>query len=137
MKKICAYILIVFIVSCSKDKETLKQPEEFSGEWEIEKFIGYPQNHDYTAGNGEIIILRKNGKFERKQQNAIIFSGNFFLEHKNDCGATKKETFFSTNDSAYNWNSKIRIESNKLFLETSSCVADGGVSIYKKLNDVD
>jgi hypothetical protein len=137
MKKILGLILIIIFCSCTKDKDQQNLAEKFSGEWEIEKFIGFPNNQDYSAGNGEIIVLRKNGRFEKKQHNVEIFSGQFYLENKKDCGASVKETFFSTNDSSYSWDSKIRIEYNKLFLESSACVADGGVSIFKKLNDVD
>jgi hypothetical protein len=137
MNKIFILLLIVFVTSCSKDKDFSKQAKEFSGEWEIEKFIGFPDNQDYPAGNGEIIILKKDGSFERKEQNVVVFTGRFYLENKKDCGSSKKETFFSTNDSTYSWDSKIKIENNKLLLESSNCFADGGVSFYRKLNDVD
>jgi hypothetical protein len=137
MNKIFILLSIVFLASCSKDKDFKKQSEKFAGEWEIEKFIGFPENQDYPAGNGEIIILKKDGTFESKQQNVVVFSGRFYLENKKDCGSLKNETFFSTNDSTYSWSSKIRVENNKLLLESSNCFADGGVSIYRKLNDVD
>ncbi|HEV8283182.1 MAG TPA: hypothetical protein VGQ09_02665 [Chitinophagaceae bacterium] len=133
MKQIIIVLLLGLVfTTCKKDSNNLYS--KFAGKWEYERFDGYPFNNTYQPpGNGNIIVLRKNGDFERMRHDTVVFKGSYYLKEKKDCYQNEKRVFFLTNDNSFSNDRFIEIDDNKLLLCTSSCLIDGGITIYRKL----
>lgn len=130
MKNIFLCIIGMSILySCKKDNAI---QNDIIGSWEYITFIGYPFNYpSYLPGNGKIIVIGSNGTFERKSHDTTIFKGSYSLEKRKDCHGDAKETFFKTTELNSGENI-ISVKHDSLFLNSSNCLADGGVSIYRK-----
>lgn len=132
-------IILLFIVSLSfftacKKTDFLIDRSQFAGKWEYVTFRGYPFNFpSYPPGNGRIIVIKENGSFERFTNDTLLFKGYYTLEKKKDCYQSEKQIFFSTNDDSFAKGNSILVENDSLFLSTPSCFADGGTSIYRKI----
>ena len=92
----------------------------------------YLANTIYPPGNGEIIFLGKDGRFERRKSNTVVFRGNFTLRRKEDCDGENKHVIYKTSESLTEF--RIKIEDENLVLSTSACYADGGLAWYRRIN---
>lgn len=134
MKKIMITVLgIALLYSCKKDNLSgLK--DQFSGEWEYVRFAGYPFNSTpLPPGNGKIIVISRDGSFERRSHDTVTFKGRYSLEEKKDCYGDDKKIFIITTEPYLGERATIELKSDSLFIGTSNCLADGGLSIYRKL----
>ncbi len=126
-------ILSVAFNSCSKDKVST---DRFKGVWEYENHFGYPFNNNYLPpGNGRIIILFADGKFEQRRHDTVVFRGRYFLKQQKDCYGDEKKTYLTTSDNNFAWDSYIEIDSGKLKLSTPNCYSDGGTTVYHKIGE--
>jgi hypothetical protein len=134
MKTISLLVITCFFLSsCKKDiSEDLRK--DIQGKWEYVTFVGYPFTYPVLpAGNGRLLIFGKNGNFERRNFDTIIFKGNYFLSEKKDCSGNEKTVFIATTDSSFSNNNSIAVKGDSLFLSTPNCYADGGTSIYRRI----
>lgn len=108
--------------------------KDIVGSWEIEKFVGYPFTQPlYPPGNGQIIVLGADGRFERKKHDTLVFQGNYFLQRKKDCSERNKDIIFWTTESSSSDYRYIDVEEGKLTLSTPSCWQDGGTAYYRRI----
>lgn len=130
MKKFLIYIFVLTLFySCKKDAVTQKDIE---GSWEYATFIGEPFNNpSLPFGNGHIIVIGTNGSFERKSHDTTIFKGSYILRWRKDCYGDMKQAFFKTTEPNAEENI-ISVMHDSLLLNSSNCLADGGVTIYKR-----
>ena len=119
-------------MGCRKEPNIDTNYSRFSGKWEYEQFIGYPSNNFLPPGNGQTMILGKDGSFERKQDDSLIFKGEYFLKGQGSCTETENILYFSSTENAYSERA-ITIEGDRLLLTTPPCYADGGVIFYRKV----
>lgn len=124
-------IALLMLAGCRKERFYY---DSFAGSWEKAKFIGFPGTLEYPAGNGDILVLGKDGSFERKENNVTVFSGKYQLERKTDCGSTEKVWFFVSADPGLSEFLRISIADDELTLGSSSCLADGGTTVYRRLH---
>ncbi len=130
MKKsfICVFILTLFY-SCKKEDITQKDIE---GSWEYATYIGYPFNSpSLPPGNGRIIVIGRNGLFERKNHDTTIFKGEYSLIWRKDCHGDMKQAFFKTTEPNAGEN-VVSVLHDSLLLNSSNCLQDGGTTIYKR-----
>ena len=133
MKQLLSTLLIFLLFSCSKELKEAKS--EISGTWEYEKYVGYPFNTPaLLPGNGKIIVIHKNGKFERKQHDTLLYSGSYKLEKKPDCHPNHNDIFFSSDEAAYGIAGYVEVTNDKLSISSSNCMADGGMLFYRRIN---
>jgi hypothetical protein len=125
--------IISLFCSCKKDRlESYKN--QFSGQWEYVRYAGYPFNSiPLPPGNGNIIVLTKDGSFEKRNHDTITFKGQYYLEEKKDCFGEDKKIFVRTNDPLSGIDGKIESTPDTLVISSSNCLADGGLSIYRRL----
>ncbi len=130
MKNIFLCIIgIAILYSCKKDNVI---QNDIIGTWEYVSFVGYPFNTDpLPPGNGNIIVIRSNGVFERRSHDTTIFKGTYSIENRNDCQGDAKEPFFKTTDPNFVEN-VISVTHDSLLLSSSRCLADGGTVIYRR-----
>ncbi|MEP7251012.1 MAG: hypothetical protein ABI683_01495 [Ginsengibacter sp.] len=129
IKILIPIFLIAGLYSCKKDVVNQKDIE---GSWEYSTFIGYPFNYPtLPPGNGHVIVIKRNGLFERKSHDTTIFKGVYTLRWRKDCGTNTKQAFFKTRE-PNSTESIISVMNDSLLLSSSSCLADGGVAIYKR-----
>jgi hypothetical protein len=133
MKKIGFLFLVIFIFSCRKT-EINNLKKEITGVWEIERFVGYPFTQPpYPSGNGQMIVIKKNGDFERWKHDTLVFEGHYFVQIKKDCGPSNNDIIFITNESYQGDYRYIDVEEGKLTLTTPNCWADGGTAYYRRV----
>lgn len=78
MEKLLLSCLLFFIFSCKKDSEVRILTKNIVGTWEIQQFSGYPFTWPaYLPGNGQIIVIGKDGSFERRKHDTLVFRGNY------------------------------------------------------------
>jgi len=124
---------MLFLTACKKD-QVANLRNQISGEWEYVTFSGYPfLNNSLPPGNGKIIVIGKNGSFERRNHDTTIFKGSYLLEERKDCYGDEKYVFFKTSDSTFPDYKSIRVVEGRLHLSSPNCYQDGGTSIYRKL----
>ena len=129
-KLIVISALLILITGCKKEKLDYRT---FAGTWELAKTTGLAGVLEYPAGNGNILLLDNKGHFERKENSEIVYSGTYRLERKGDCGSDDKFWYFITEDSNFTSSMRISIEEGQLVLTTPCIVADGGATIYRRL----
>jgi len=130
-------LLICILCACKKEKCTNDHYDKFSGSWEFEQYSGYPftNNSILPPGNGQIIILRKDGTFERRKHDTLLFKGTYILQEKNDClQPANRITHYTTSENTFN-ESYIQLQNNKLTLSTPNCYQDGGTEYYRRMKD--
>ena len=131
MKTLICIFLVLSLASCTKDFGEIEN--DMIGTWEYERYSGFPFNiPPLPPGNGQIIVMGENGKFERKQQDTLLFSGSYSLDKKKDCYDKKRKVTFSTSDNPGSY-SFIEVSDGKLILSGSSCNEDAGASIYIRI----
>jgi hypothetical protein len=129
-------LFCIFVCSCSKNSQLENFRSQVAGKWEIEKRIcGECPNSltNYPAGNGGIIVLFNDGRFERHINDSIIFNGKFLLNKSHECDKPNSDIALSTNESSNSIPLFVRIESGKLHLSTPYCYADGASTIYRRI----
>jgi len=135
MKQVLPFLLIILLVSCAKDVEDFTEiKNEIAGAWEYETYAGYPFNNTVLPpGNGNIIVIHKNGTFERKQHDTLLFSGFYELERKKDCYQRSTDILFSSNVPLYTAGHYVEVKNEKLTLTTPNCMMDGGTAYYRRI----
>jgi len=131
MRQIFSALLILFILSCNKEIRQTKK--EITGTWEFETFSGYPFNNTLPPGKGRIIVIRKNGDFERRQHDTVVFKGSYTIKKKEDCLERDNDLLFSTSEDSYKITGYIEIVNEKLSISSSNCLADGGTVYYRRI----
>ena len=132
MKRIILLLILPLIfLSCKKNSEEKKFMKSIAGKWELEKYMGgWSPVINYPAGNGNFLILSKDGSYKRMKHDTLIVGGNFSIEKRSDCNAD--EFTFVTADQQTNGN-RIDLTASKLTIGASSCIADGSSSVYRKV----
>ena len=133
MKQLLSTLLVLLLFSCSKELKEAKN--EIAGTWEYERFVGFPFNSPpLPPGNGNIIVIRKNGTFERKKHDTLLYSGSYKLEKKTDCYPGHTDIFFSSDEAAYMIEGYAEVTNDKLSISSSNCMLDGGILYYRRIN---
>lgn len=133
------FLFILFCASCfscSKDQRLEDFKNQIFGKWEIEKWVCVECLNpltNYPAGNGNIMVLLKDGTFEKRLHDSVIFKGRFFITKSNECGNPDSDYAFSTNESSISTPLFVQIQSGKLQLSTPSCYTDGATTIYRRI----
>jgi hypothetical protein len=134
MRKTLFALLTAFILfACKKDGAAINS--RITGVWEYESFQGDPFNYQ-PPGNGKIIVLSEDGEFERRENTTVLFKGKYYLKKKKDCYTEGLRTNFSTNDPSFASGEYTYIDidiSGRLRLSSSTCLQDGGTSVYRKI----
>jgi hypothetical protein len=133
MKNGMFLLLVLALFSCAKDNGESNTNKNIIGTWELSKAAGFAQTTTYPPGNGHIIIIGANGHFERRQNNAVVFSGNYTIRKKKDCHERSTDVILATNENNWNSDQYVEVENELLSLSTSNCLQDGGSSYYRKL----
>lgn len=134
MKKIIFFLTIVLIVSSCKKENLSEYKDEISGEWEYIRsaaLLGYTT--PLPAGNGKIIVFEKNGLFERRSHDTVLFRGRYSLSKRKDCYGQEKYVFLNTNDNSFVNGYTISMRDDSLLISTPNCYQDGGTGIYRRL----
>jgi hypothetical protein len=134
MKVIISLFLATLLLSCKKEEKSNSLYEPFSGIWEYEKHIGMFTD-SLPPGNGRIIDLGRNGSFESRQHDSIIFKGIYVIQEKGDCSPRAETVFFSTSDTAFVRDGYIALKNGRLTVTTSNCQVDGGTTFYRKVGE--
>ena len=133
-----AFLVILFctlIFSCSKDQQLENLKNQIVGKWEIEtSSCGECLNPliIYPAGNGNIMVLMKDGTFERRIYDSVTFKGRFFLNKSDECGKPGSDISLTTNESSTTTPLFVKIHSGKLLLNTPHCYTDGAGTSYRR-----
>jgi hypothetical protein len=134
MRKILFVALLFSFFSCKKDKEVKMLKQDIVGTWELKKVVGYPFNQQpLPPGNGRIIVLEKNGLFERKQHDTVTFRGSYSLRTKKDCHERNSDIIFATTESSSGDYQYIEILDGELLLSTPNCYQDGATAVFRRL----
>jgi hypothetical protein len=134
MKIIPLLIIACFYISSCKKDITQDLRKYIQGKWEYVTFVGYPFNYPtLPAGNGRLLVFEKNGSFERRNFDTIIFKGYYFLSERQDCSGDQKTVFLTTTDTSFSNNTSIAVKGYSLFLSTPNCYADGGTTIFRRI----
>ena len=131
MKKIILFVVVISsLYSCKKDSLSDRY-QEFSGTWEFEQFIGFgPSTTPLPPGNGKIIYLGGDKTFEQRSFDTVQVRAKYSLEERKDCNGNNTVFFKTTEPNSSE--RVISIVNSKLNLSTPNCIADGGVSIYRR-----
>jgi len=134
MKKTLLILLLISVFSgCKKHQEENDFKKSVIGKWELSHVYGYgifPP--PYLPGNGNTITLSTDGIYEKWKQDTLVFRGIYSIKRKKDCDEKQRYFFYTNNPNGDN-DTRISIESGKLTIGTSVCVADGGVSSYRRI----
>jgi hypothetical protein len=133
MRTTVALLLILCLFSSRKYLEERDTRKDIAGKWELERNVTPWFDSVFASGNGGTLIFGKNGKYERRQGNALLFRGRYYLEYKKDCYSSKREMFLDTDENESFDNLKVEVTNGKLRVSTTSCLMDGGVAIYRRL----
>src|SRR6266849_1880600 len=99
----------------------------FTGTWELIKHSGYPFNNPtYPPGNGNLLVINKNGSFEFKQHDTVQSSGHYDLRLKQDCYPREGNILMTFYRTDYNYSLYVSIHDGELWLDTPNCYQDGG-----------
>lgn len=128
-------ILILLLSSCSKEHQLDDFKDQVAGKWEKAEFIcGECPNPRtiYPQGNGSIMVLFKDGVFERRLHDSVTFKGKFFLTRSDECGS-RSDIALSTNEYSNSIPGFVEIASGRLRISTPSCYADGASTYYRRV----
>lgn len=128
-KSILIWTSLLLFFSCKKESELNQFKKKISGVWEQEKATGLV-TITLPPGNGQIVVIKEDGGFERKKHDTLLFQGVYSLATATDCSPRADDTLMQTNDGAAYY---VNLENEKLVLSTSNCVADGGGAIYRRI----
>ncbi len=131
MKKLILVIAAgISLTACQKERVN----KMISGKWEFVVFVGYG-NFDppLPPGNGRIIEFGRDGSFKRFAHDTLLFKGNYSITPQKNCFPNRVSPFLKTSDPSFYNESVINVQGDSLFLSTSSCLIDGGASIYRKI----
>ena len=123
-------VLLVAAVSCHDGG----LEDDIIGKWEIQEStcFGCPVMFTtYPEGNGNILIFKSNGAYERRENNVAVFKGKYSIKKSEVCD--KEDDALHTNESPGTTSDIVSIESGKLQLNTPPCLADGGITVYRRL----
>lgn len=133
MKSIATLIFFAIILTgCKKESTTNKFESELIGEWELELVTNMNGPTNYPQGNGNIMIFKKGGVYQGKQNNVLVSEGKFSVTIKNDCFSFGPNTFLIITGSSP-IEMYVSIENENLYLSTPNCYADGNGLKYRKL----
>ncbi len=125
--------ITLLFMGCKKEGNALGK---FVGKWEYEQHKGFPFTNTYLPpGNGNLIVLMQDGRYERMRGDSLVFKGSYLIFNKEDCSPRNNKQFFTTGDS-YSTDQYIVIENNRVTLTTPNCLADGGTTYYRRLPPV-
>lgn len=122
---------LYFLASCKKDQELSNIKNQITGIWELAT-ISAMTVINYPPGNGRTIIIRNDGTYERWENNSVVYQGTYLLKQQKDCSERTSINKFITAD--YTGDHYIVFIDQKLVLESSNCIADGGTFYYRKIN---
>ena len=137
MKKGLLFLLFISIlISCKKDNEITDLKNEISGTWELEKDLcGVCTNSviNYPPGNKNLIVLSSDGSFERKNQDTLVFKGNYSIQRNKECNQTSGDMALIIKEGSTPTPRFIQITADKLTLSTPYCYQDGVISTYRRI----
>ena len=129
MRKIIPIITITALtLSCKKESEEQLFKKKISGVWELEKVTGVATTN-YLPGNGQIVVFKEDGSYEKRQHDTLLFSGAYSLSTKTDCYPRTNNRVVQTTEGATPLYAEI--EGGNLILDTPNCYADGGSAFYR------
>jgi hypothetical protein len=134
MKGILLVVLFVSVISCKKQRELKDFKKDIVGSWEIEKVVGYPFTQpSYLPGNGQVIVIKKDGGFERWKHDTLVFNGAYTIQRKKDCVPRNSDIIFSTNETSSSTYFYVEIGNAELTLGTPGCYSDVSTVYYRKI----
>ncbi|RYD82036.1 MAG: hypothetical protein EOP53_04775 [Sphingobacteriales bacterium] len=135
MKKYVVIVAVLFgLLSCKKDHELNMLKENVIGTWEMHRYSGYPFNQPpVLPGNGHIMVIGKDGSFERKLHDTLLYRGKYVLLKRKDCYKRVDDITFSTTDNPDSY-SYISMEGDRLVFSTPNCYQDGGSTSFIRIS---
>lgn len=124
--------LLCFLASCKKDQELSDLKNQIAGTWELESIYGFWSSGNFPSGNGKTITIRNDGTYERRDNNNIVYKGNYSLKKKKDCYERTSNNAFITGD--YNGELfYIELKDQKLIISPSNCIEDESTFVYRRI----
>lgn len=128
----------VIFISCKKDGGF---NSAIVGTWELESSHGFTGMSTYPPGNGNILKFNADGRFERIFTGSPTRTGRYSTGDKEDCHprqSKKSVTFYPINgigvfEGPLPETEYITIEPDKISLQTSNCLMDGGITKYRRI----
>jgi len=118
--------------ACNKNKVPNSLYRDIAGKWEYERYVGFGVGNNFQPpGNGNLIILSKDGYFERLRNDTLLFKGTYALKSIKDC-PNESHPYFHSVDSDFP-DRRISIEESKLVFSSPACVMDGASKIYRRV----
>ena len=133
MKKLFTLLACLVFLACNKKEDTPGTPM-LTGTWELARFIGYPGNINYPAGNGHILVFMSDGRFDKKDPGNATINGLFVTGTKDDCRPRDNKTYIIMNKDSFRQEGYLSFNAagDSMTIGSSNCVADGGTYVYKK-----
>lgn len=133
LRYVILLIFFVGIASCKKEKDKIDL--DVTGSWELESASGMLGTTTYPPGNGNLLLLESNGRLERRKPSEMPEIGNYTLSKGSECRPEEPDAIVLTfqlpgYEPAENF---VRIEADKLHLNSEVCVSDGGYLIYRRI----
>lgn len=129
---LCSLLFIIFL-SCKKDKVVRSLEKDLLGTWELystNDALGYMQ---YQLGLGYSIMYKKQGVFERRSRNLLVFKGSYSLTRKSDCLPRASDVYLTTDEPASVPN-YAEVKNDTLYLSKSNCNGVNSVEAYRRIN---
>lgn len=121
-------------IACKKEDSLKETRKKMTGTWELERRITWVTMPPVASGNGDILVFKEDGGFERKKHDTLLFSGSYFLQRKKDCYPRNSETIMITSEPGNSVNLYVEIDAfGKLVFSTPNCYMDGGDAVYRRL----
>ncbi|SJZ86636.1 hypothetical protein [Sediminibacterium ginsengisoli] len=133
MKKLFPLLACVAMFACNKKADD-PNIAKITGTWELARFIGYPGNINYPAGNGHILVFMGDGRFDKKDPGNATINGLYVVGTKDDCSARENNTYLIMNKGSFKQEGYLSFNAagDSMTIGSSNCVADGGTYVYKK-----
>lgn len=125
--------MVFAFVACKKDYID----NRFTGTWECIKYSGYPVTQDaLSPGNGNLIILSPTGEFKRMKHDTLVFRGTYSISMKSDCYISDLRPCLKIEGTDFDSGNFLAIEqaTGWLSITTTTCMQDGGVAYYRKID---
>ena len=126
-------IIIVLLIAAGCKKETTKLRSDVQGTWElVSSDYAWSGHHDYSVGNGNTFKFNGNTYVQtlKYTDSTLQYSGTFTIYKGKPCEMATEQTlikFDNTDPEMFS------LSNGVLTIGSTSCVADGGYSTYRKI----
>ena len=130
MRTLSFILIFGLLISCKKDNN-VDLSRQLKGKWELRKIENFSGTSNYAPGNNITIEFKADLKYTSIDSTGVPENGSYKATFKKDCSGAKKRTYLTFSSGLYN--SFYEINDSNLIFSTSTCVADGGVVTYRRI----